>query len=130
VEQFRLNATSTQGVVTYPIVVAVDNSDELLKPGMTAQVRIVVASKTDVVRIPTAALRFKPDEDETEGRDAAAISRFGRGQATRPRQLPPVPHLQRPPAPTTTACWPRGATACASSASTPWAPSRSRSCAR
>lgn len=64
VEQFRLNATSTQGVVTYPIVLAVDNPDELLKPGMTAQVRIVVGSKSDVLRIPTAALRFRPDDDE------------------------------------------------------------------
>jgi HlyD family secretion protein len=72
VEQFRLNATSSQGVVTYPIVVAVDNADELLKPGMTAQVRIVVASKTDVVRIPTAALRFKPDDDEMKGPASAA----------------------------------------------------------
>ncbi len=72
VEQFRLNATSSQGVVTYPIVVAVDNTDELLKPGMTAQVRIVVASKTDVVRIPTAALRFKPDEDDKKATAAAA----------------------------------------------------------
>lgn len=72
VEQFRLNSTSTQGVVTYPIMVAVDNTDELLKPGMTAQVRIVVASKTDVVRIPTAALRFKPDEEDKKASDAAA----------------------------------------------------------
>jgi HlyD family secretion protein len=72
VEQFRLNSTSSQGVVTYPIVVAVDNSDELLKPGMTAQVRIVVASKQGVVRIPTAALRFKPDDDELKGPVAAA----------------------------------------------------------
>jgi HlyD family secretion protein len=67
----------------------------LLKPGMTAQVRIVVASKTDVVRIPTAALRFKPDEDETEGRlrrsalrqwrrhdsSASATARQGRSRA-------------------------------------------------
>jgi HlyD family secretion protein len=80
VEQFRLNATSTQGVVTYPIVVAVDNSDELLKPGMTAQVRIVVASKTDVVRIPTAALRFKPDEDEKKASDAAASAASAGGK--------------------------------------------------
>jgi HlyD family secretion protein len=63
VEQFRLNSTSTSGVVTYNIVISVANPDELLKPGMTAQTRIVVASKNDVVRIPTAALRFKPDED-------------------------------------------------------------------
>lgn len=84
VEQFRLNSTSTQGVVTYPIVVAVDNSDELLKPGMTAQVRIVVASKNDVVRIPTAALRFKPDEDEKKGPDAAASAASAASGAGKP----------------------------------------------
>ena len=84
VEQFRLNSTSTQGVVTYPIVVAVDNTDELLKPGMTAQVRIVVASKTDVVRIPTAALRFKPDEDEKKASDAAASSAAAASAASKP----------------------------------------------
>ncbi|MFZ6644054.1 hypothetical protein ACO0LL_30380, partial [Undibacterium sp. TC4M20W] len=38
--------------------VDVDNKDELLKPGMTAQVRLVVGSRENVVRIPTAALRF------------------------------------------------------------------------
>jgi HlyD family secretion protein len=63
VEQFRLNPNNTSGVVTYNIVIAVDNPEELLKPGMTAQTRIVVASKSDVVRIPTAALRFRPDDD-------------------------------------------------------------------
>jgi HlyD family secretion protein len=72
VEQFRLNSTSTQGVVTYPIVVAVDNSDELLKPGMTAQVRIVVASKPDVLRIPTAALRFRPNDEELQAPEGSA----------------------------------------------------------
>jgi HlyD family secretion protein len=63
VEQFRLNPTTTSGVVTYNIVIAVANPEELLKPGMTAQTRIVVASKPDVLRMPTAALRFRPDED-------------------------------------------------------------------
>ncbi len=72
VEQFRLNSTSTQGVVTYPIVVAVDNSEELLKPGMTAQVRIVVASKPSVLRIPTGALRFRPSDDELKPPPGAA----------------------------------------------------------
>ena len=72
VEQFRLNSTSSSGVVTYPIVVAVDNRDERLKPGMTAQVRIVVGSKTDVLRIPTAALRFRPDEDELKAAPGSA----------------------------------------------------------
>ena len=72
VEQFRLNSSSNQGVVTYPIVVAVDNSDELLKPGMTAQVRIVVASKASVLRIPTGALRFRPSDDELKPPPGAA----------------------------------------------------------
>ena len=74
VEQFRLNSTSNSGVVTYPIVVAVDNREERLKPGMTAQVRIVVGSKTDVLRIPTAALRFRPDEDELKAPPGAATA--------------------------------------------------------
>jgi HlyD family secretion protein len=70
VEQFRLNPTNTSGVVTYNIVIAVDNPDELLKPGMTAQTRIVVASKPDVLRIPTAALRFRPDDDAVAKKNA------------------------------------------------------------
>jgi HlyD family secretion protein len=71
VEQFRLNSTSTSGVVTYNIVISVANPDELLKPGMTAQTRIVVASKPDVVRIPTAALRFRPEEDAAQKKRVA-----------------------------------------------------------
>ncbi len=63
VKQFRLSPNSTSGVVTYNIVISVLNAEELLKPGMTAQTRIVVANKPEVVRIPTAALRFKPNED-------------------------------------------------------------------
>jgi HlyD family secretion protein len=66
VEQFRLNPTTTSGVVTYNIVITVANPEELLKPGMTAQTRIVVASKPDVLRIPTSALRFRPEEDEVK----------------------------------------------------------------
>ena len=72
VQQFRLNSTSTQGVVTYTIVVAVANPEELLKPGMTAQTRIVVSSKDRVTRLPTAALRFRPDDDALKAIKSAA----------------------------------------------------------
>jgi HlyD family secretion protein len=72
VQQFRLNSSSSQGVVTYTIMVAVNNPDELLKPGMTAQTRIVVSSKPDVTRLPTAALRFRPDDDELKAAGKAA----------------------------------------------------------
>jgi HlyD family secretion protein len=63
VKQFRLSPNSASGVVTYNIVISVANTEELLKPGMTAQTRIVVSNKPEVIRIPTAALRFKPAED-------------------------------------------------------------------
>jgi HlyD family secretion protein len=77
VEQFRLNPTTTSGVVTYNIVITVANPEELLKPGMTAQTRIVVASKPDVLRIPTAALRFRPDEDAVKKANAKEEKKSG-----------------------------------------------------
>ncbi len=64
--QFRLAANVVQNVVTYNVVLDVDNKDELLKPGMTAQVRLVVANRPNVMRIPTTALRFQLPEEEQE----------------------------------------------------------------
>jgi HlyD family secretion protein len=49
-----------QNVVTYDAVVGVDNKELLLKPGMTANVEFVVSQKTDILKIPNAALRFRP----------------------------------------------------------------------
>lgn len=62
--QFRLAANVQQNVVTYNVVLDVDNKDELLKPGMTAQVRLVVGNRQNVMRIPTAALRYKLSDEE------------------------------------------------------------------
>lgn len=59
--QVRMNATSIQNVVTYDTIVNFDNPDLKLFPGMTAYVSIPVASVTDTVKIPNAALRYKPD---------------------------------------------------------------------
>lgn len=59
--QVRMNATSIQNVVTYDTIVNFDNPQLKLFPGMTAYVSIPVASVTDVVKIPNAALRYKPD---------------------------------------------------------------------
>ncbi len=64
--QFRLAATVVQNVVTYNVVLDVENKDELLKPGMTAQVRLVVGNRQNVLRIPTAALRFRLSDEEQE----------------------------------------------------------------
>ena len=64
--QFRLAANVVQNVVTYNVVLDVDNTDELLKPGMTAQVRLLVGNRQQVLRIPTAALRFRLSDEEVE----------------------------------------------------------------
>ena len=54
------SSTTTQTVVTYDTVISVNNDDLKLKPGMTADVSIVIAERANVLRIPNAALRFRP----------------------------------------------------------------------
>jgi HlyD family secretion protein len=60
VRQIRSAAQVVQNVVTYDAVIDVDNADLRLKPGMTANCTFVYAEKTDALKIPTAALRFRP----------------------------------------------------------------------
>jgi hypothetical protein len=62
VEQVRLQPTVVQNVVVYSTVIAVPNPQLKLKPGMTAQVEIEIARRNNVLRVPTAALRFRPTE--------------------------------------------------------------------
>ncbi|WP_228064497.1 efflux RND transporter periplasmic adaptor subunit [Novilysobacter avium] len=64
VQQVRLSATNTNNVITYPVVVAVDNPDQILLPGMTANAEIEVSRRDDVLRVPNAALRYKPAEGD------------------------------------------------------------------
>lgn len=61
VHQIRLSATAVANVVTYPVVVEVANADGKLLPGMTANAEIQIASRSDALRVPNAALRFKPE---------------------------------------------------------------------
>jgi HlyD family secretion protein len=60
VNQVRQSPQTVQNVVTYDVVVGVDNSDLALKPGMTAATRIVIDQRDDVIRVPSQALRFSP----------------------------------------------------------------------
>lgn len=60
IRQVRLAPINVQNVVTYNVVVNVDNQDLRLKPGMTANVSIVVAQREAVLKVPNAALRFTP----------------------------------------------------------------------
>jgi HlyD family secretion protein len=68
VRQVRLNARTEQNVVTYNVVVDVANPDLALMPGMTANLRVEVETRSDVLRVPTAALRFRPPVDSAAER--------------------------------------------------------------
>jgi HlyD family secretion protein len=67
VRQIRLNSQVLQNVVTYNVVIDVANPEEILLPGMTAFVSIVTAEHPDALRVPVAALRFKPTAEEGAG---------------------------------------------------------------
>ncbi len=60
VKQIRIAPIIVQNVVTYDVVITVDNTDMLLMPGMTANVSVIVASRKGVLRVPNTALRFRP----------------------------------------------------------------------
>jgi len=60
VSQVRQAPQTVQNVVTYDVVVSADNPNQQLKPGMTATVRIVTASRDNVLRVPDQALRYTP----------------------------------------------------------------------
>ena len=62
VTQVRKSPTTTQNVVTYETIIAVDNQEQKLFPGMTADVSILVADHKDVLKIPNTALRYTPPE--------------------------------------------------------------------
>ena len=73
VRQVRNSPTTTAGVVTYDAVIDVDNQAGLLRPGMTANCTFVLDQVADAVKIPNAALRFKPSRDQIQ----AIFAEFG-----------------------------------------------------
>lgn len=78
VEQVRLQSTTLENIVSYGVVVSVENPEMKLLPGMTARVEFQVDSATDVLKVANAALRFRPEG--TPAPSAAA----GRGSRQRP----------------------------------------------
>lgn len=80
VRQVRLNPITQQNVVTYDVVVAVDNPEQILKPGMTAYVNIIVAQRKNALLVPNAALRFKPA-------DSAPKNGNGKGKKERKKTV-------------------------------------------
>src|SRR6476620_6931620 len=79
VEQVRLQPTTVQNVVTYQTVIAVPNPQLKLKPGMTANVSIEIARKSNVLRVPAAATRFRPTAETFAALKQEPPPDFGRG---------------------------------------------------
>jgi len=94
ITQVRKAAQVVQNVVTYIAVISAPNPDQALLPGMSTNVRIITARRNDVVKLPNAALRFRPPgaaapKPQTKGGDgakpAAKAKSGGNAQATRDR---------------------------------------------
>ncbi|WAC06396.1 MAG: efflux RND transporter periplasmic adaptor subunit [Thermodesulfobacteriota bacterium] len=87
--QIRNAPIIVQNVVTYDVVIKVENPELKLKPGMTANVSIITSFKKDILKIPNAALRFMPSEEEK-----ITIDKKGTGiwiiQKGKPKRIPIV----------------------------------------
>jgi HlyD family secretion protein len=73
IRQVRLASTTEQNVVTYPVVVETSNEGMKLLPGMTANLSFQIEKKTDVIKIPNAALRFYPDRAQVHPDDRTIL---------------------------------------------------------
>src|SRR5208282_2364648 len=92
VVQIRNSASNIQNVVTYDTVIGVSNADFKLRPGMTATVSIITAQRTNVLRVPNAALRFKPPEPYTnQTLVARLLAKVGLGREPKPAATNTVP---------------------------------------
>jgi HlyD family secretion protein len=92
--QVRQAPITVQNVVTYDVVVNVDNPEQLLKPGMTANVVLVTARRDNVVRIPIDAIRFSPSKSKiapTKPAGPLLPSRSARVWIPDGRRIKPVP---------------------------------------
>ena len=79
VKQVRLQATTTNNVVTYEVVISAQNADLKLKPGLTANVTIYTQERTGVLAVANKALRFTPTK-ETVGKDIKIVDCKGKNK--------------------------------------------------
>ena len=77
IEEIRLNPQTSQNVVTYSVIIGVNNQDLKLKPGMTANITVTVDRKDNVLSIPNAALRYTPPDVDPQ--EVRALTRDGQG---------------------------------------------------
>lgn len=89
ITQLRLNPQTEQTVVTYTAVIDVDNPELKLKPGMTANVTVIVAERKNVLKVPNAALRFRPSLTPEQQKRVAALLHQGEPSPGSPRDVTP-----------------------------------------
>jgi len=89
IEEVRFSSSTTQNVVTYPVIVAAPNPDLKLLPGMTANLSFQVDERKDVLKIPNAALRFYPDTQHVREQDRKLLE--GAEQDTEDDQATDLP---------------------------------------
>jgi HlyD family secretion protein len=99
VKQVRLQSAIQENVVTYTAVVGVDNTDGRLLPGMTATVEFLIETVDDVMKVPNAALRFRPNEQMMlELRERMQAQRAAAGDSTAASGAPGASASGRPAA--------------------------------
>jgi len=77
IQELRLNPQNVQNVVTYNVVFNVDNPEQKLKPGMTANLTITIDERNNVLKVPNAALRYRP---QSTGNQNGTGNAAGTGQ--------------------------------------------------
>ncbi len=85
VSQVRQSPQTVQNVVTYDVVISIDNSELALKPGMTAAARIVVDQRSDVLRVPNQALHYTPKSAAETGQPSVAPGAASIGETNQVR---------------------------------------------
>ena len=85
IEQMRLNPVNVQNVVTYNVVIDVNNPEQKLKPGMTANLTITIDERNNVLKVPNSALRFTPQDRQRTGASGQGQGQ-GQGQGRRRQQ--------------------------------------------
>ncbi|HEX3583859.1 MAG TPA: efflux RND transporter periplasmic adaptor subunit [Thermoanaerobaculia bacterium] len=86
VQQVRLQSTTTDNVVNYTVAIGVDNAKGKLLPGMTARVNFLTKSAENVLRVPNAALRFRPATTATTTSTKTAATTTAKTGGTSQRQ--------------------------------------------
>lgn len=83
VASVRMVPTSVQNVVTYTVIIHVNNANQRLLPGMTANANIEIARLDDTLRVPNAALRFQPEASENNREASRSNGSTGNGMLER-----------------------------------------------